>query len=183
MTVMPLRVMPLRLRKVSARLAGTAAVAAALLFVSLDGYAQRTAQAAVGPFADFSGSWTGAGTVTLASGTNERIRCRATYVVNDSGRNLQQELRCASDSYKFELKSRVRYDDGAISGTWSETLRNAAGYLSGRGRSGQIHVKVDSPAFSADLLVQTRGDKQSVTIRSPGSQISEVVIMLQRRAG
>jgi hypothetical protein len=166
-----------------ARAAASTVIAAALLLMTPDGYAQRGAHASPGPFSGFSGSWTGGGTVTLASGTNERIRCRASYVVNDAGRNLQQELRCASDSYKFELKSSVKYDGGNVSGTWSESLRNAAGYLFGRGRSGQFNVKVDSPAFSADLTVQTRGDRQHVVIRSPGSQISEVVITLEKRAG
>jgi hypothetical protein len=139
------------------------------------------AQGAVGPFATLSGAWSGDGTIALNNGSRERIRCRANYAVREGGRSVKMELRCASDSYKFELSSDVHYDDGAISGIWSETLRNATGYLSGRARSGQIQVKVDSPAFSADLLVQTRGDRQSVTIRSPGSQISEVVIALQKR--
>jgi hypothetical protein len=36
----------------------------------------------------------------ITIGTTERIRCKATYAVNSTGRALNQSLRCASDSYR-----------------------------------------------------------------------------------
>ena len=52
-----------------------AAVCVIVLSLSpLPGYATQQ-----GPFADLSGDWSGGGTVTLSSGSNEKIRCRATY--------------------------------------------------------------------------------------------------------
>jgi hypothetical protein len=173
-----MKVMSLQSMLALIRGASSALVVAMLLILAPSGYAQG----AVGPFSGMSGAWAGDGIISLKDGSRERIRCRAQYAVGDAGQNLQMELRCASDSYKFELKSDVKNDGGAISGIWNEALRNAAGYVSGRARTGQIAVKVDSPAFSADLTVHTRGDKQSVTIRSPDSQILEVAINLQKRA-
>ena len=58
--------------------------------------------------------------ISLNTGAKEKIRCRAVYRVAETGADLQLELRCASDSYKFELQSAVSHSDGAISGTWSE---------------------------------------------------------------
>ena len=52
-----------------------------------------------------AGAWTGAGTIALSDGSIERLRCRATYRVGGSETGLQQSLRCASDSYKFDLSS------------------------------------------------------------------------------
>ena len=78
-----------------------AGVGAALMLSVSAGNAQS------GPFAGFDGSWSGNGTVTLSDGTTERIRCRADYKVNGNGLGLKQNLRCASDSYKFDLSSDV----------------------------------------------------------------------------
>src|ERR1700687_4044456 len=61
-----------------------------------------------GPFTGFSGAWSGNGTVALPDGTTERIRCKPDYLVDGSGLGLKQTLRCASDSYKFDLTSDVR---------------------------------------------------------------------------
>jgi hypothetical protein len=43
----------------------------------------------------------------LDHGESERIRCRATDAVNGDGSGLNQNLVCASDSYKFELKASI----------------------------------------------------------------------------
>src|ERR1700675_3486002 len=100
-----------------------ASVGAALMLSVSAGYAQS------GPFAGFAGAWSGNGTVALSDGTTERIRCKADYKVNDSGLGLKQSLRCASDSYKFELTSDVRSQGDRVSGSWSEASRNVFGNL------------------------------------------------------
>src|SRR5258708_30799378 len=89
------------------------------------------AHAAAGPFAALTGTWSGAGTISFSDGHEESLRCRA----NESGGqgdNLQLNLRCASESYNFELSSDVTYQGGAISGSWSEASHNAGGTLTGR---------------------------------------------------
>ena len=83
--------------------------------------------AAVGPFAGLSGAWAGPGTVTLAGGTQENIRCRANYNVDGSGANLKLDLRCSSDSFKFELQSTVSHNNGEVSGFWNEATNRVGG--------------------------------------------------------
>jgi hypothetical protein len=146
----------------------------ALVFASA-GHAQRA-----GPFPGMAGTWAGAGTISLNTGAKERIRCRATYKVSESGSDLQLELRCASDSYKFELQSSVSHKDGAISGTWSEVSRGAIGNIAGTATGNQINLKATSPVFSATLAVHTRGTTQAISIQSPGNEISAVSINLSR---
>ena len=73
------------------------------------------AQAAESPFANLNGSWSGPGVITLSSGAKERIRCRATYNVDQAGISLNLALRCASASYKFELDGSVSHANGAVS--------------------------------------------------------------------
>ncbi len=121
-----------------------------------------------GPFAGFSGAWSGNGTVALSDGTTERIRCKADYKVNGSGLGLKQTLRCASDSYKFDLSSDVTSQGDQISGYWSEASRNVNGSLQGTAGGGRIEVFVQAAGFAANLTLQTNGNRQTVQINSKG---------------
>jgi hypothetical protein len=139
-----------------------AGIGAALMLSVSAGNAQS------GPFAGFDGTWSGNGTVSLSDGTTERIRCRASYKVDGSGSGLQQTLRCASDSYKFDLSSNVTTQGDRIVGTWSEASRNINGNLQGKAGGGRIDVFVEAAGFAATLTLTTRGNKQSVSIDSKG---------------
>ena len=149
-----------------------------LLLAALSGPAIAAEE---GPFGGLAGSWSGIGTVSISNGTNERIRCRAKYSVTPSGSNLHQELRCASDSYKFEVNSNViAGPEGSLSGTWTELTRQVTGAVSGQVLPGSIDVAVKGPVFSATLAVQTKGDKQSVSIRPTGTDIQAITIEMKR---
>lgn len=144
-------------------------------------FAATAAAYAAGPFSGLNGVWTGGGTILLQNGNRERIRCRATYAVGGEGTKLQQSLRCASDSYNFELRSDVQSNGEEISGSWSEVTRNVFGSLGGRARHGNIQVLVQSPTFNATLTLVSRGNQQSIEIRSQGStEFSGCSIMLRR---
>jgi hypothetical protein len=135
---------------------------AVLMLSATAGHAQS------GPFAGFSGTWSGNGTVSLSDGSTERIRCKADYKVDDSGTGLKQNLRCASDSYKFELSSDVTSQGNRISGNWSEASRNVFGNLQGTAGGGQIDVFVEAAGFAANLTLRTTGNRQTVQISSKG---------------
>ena len=85
------------------------------------------------------------------------------------------------DSYKFELNSDVTYEGGSISGAWREPSRNLAGRLTGTAKPGEVAAKIDTPGFNANLRLGTQGDRQSVSLRSEGTEISGVTITLSRR--
>jgi hypothetical protein len=131
-----------------------------------------------GPFAGFDGAWNGSGTVSLSDGSSEQIRCRATYTVR-SGTGLHQTLRCASDSYKFDLSSDVTSQGDQVTGSWGEASRNIYGNLQGTAGGGRIDVFVEAAGFAANLTLTTRGNKQSVSISSKG-QIRDVSINMVR---
>src|SRR5690348_8996325 len=137
-------------------------IGAALLLSASAGHAQS------GPFAGMDGVWSGNGTVALSDGTTERIRCKADYKVNSSGLGLKQTLRCASDSYRFDLSSDVTSQGERISGNWSEASRNIVGNLQGKAGGGKIEVLVEAPGFTASLLMRTNGSKQTIQISSKG---------------
>ena len=137
------------------------------------------AAAAAGPFDGLSGLWSGKGTVTYASGTKEPLRCRVQYVQNDED-NLQQALRCAADSYKFEINAYFDHVDGNISGIWSEQTQDVHGTLSGKVKGGRIDGNLQGPGFVAQLVVTTRGDRQQVTIEAELEEIRSVAIEVRK---
>jgi hypothetical protein len=137
--------------------------------------------ASTGPFAGLSGSWSGSGTIALSDGRTERLRCQATYAVASAGMNLRQNLRCASDSYNFELRTDVDYQGGNIAGRWAETTRNVEGRISGSANAGRINAVAQGPGFAAGLAMSTRSGRQSVSIRSSGTELSQVSIDLTRK--
>jgi hypothetical protein len=139
-----------------------------------------SAQATQSPFTAMSGAWSGAGVITLASGNKERIRCRAKYDVDGGGVNLDLMLRCAGDSYNFELQSNATHNNGAVSGSWSENTRHVSGNLEGSARGNVISVRVLG-GISATLGVSTNGNQQSISIQAPGTEMSSAAISLSRR--
>jgi hypothetical protein len=161
------------LSRFSRRRIGGAVLCATLLFAGSPGFAQSA------PFAGMAGVWSGSGTIELDGGAKERIRCRATYAVNGGGDGLNQSLTCASDSYKFDLRSDVTASNGVLSGNWRESSRGVSGSLEGRAGGGRFNVVVSAPAFTANVSLTTHGNKQTVLITSQG-QIRGATISLTR---
>jgi hypothetical protein len=139
---------------------------------------ERARAQAADPFAGLSGSWAGAGSVRLANGGVERLRCQATYA--GGGNALNQTLRCASASDAFDFRIELENDGGAIVGNWSELTRQVQGGVSGHGANGVIRAAVRGQAFFADVTVATRGARQSVEIRAQGGGFSAASIVLRR---
>jgi hypothetical protein len=160
-------------------IASTAARAG--LLVAALSLAGASAEAAVSPFRELAGSWAGGGVIDMANGEQERLRCRAVYDVDGSGSAMRLNLKCASDSYNFDLSGEVEYRGGAISGEWTEASRNASGTIEGRAAGDHIEAAATGPGFSANLSLTTRGSRQTVTIRPQGSDIRAVSLQLSRR--
>jgi hypothetical protein len=156
-------------------------IARAGLFVVALGLAGGAAEAAGSPFRALAGSWAGGGVISMASGEQERLRCRASYVVDGGGAEMRLNLKCASDSYTFDLSSAVEYHDGAISGEWREASRNASGSITGRATGDRIEAAATGAMFSANLSLTTRGGRQTVSIRPQDGDIRAVSLELSRR--
>ena len=155
-------------------------VAVVITALAFSGAAQAQGS---GPFGKIAGNWTGGGNIAIGQETNERIRCRADYQVGSAGSTATISLRCASDSYKFELQGNVRYQNGEVLGDWNEVTRGTGGRVTGTIKGDRIDVRVDGQSFSALLTLTTKGDRQSISIRGPvGAQMSEANITLSRKS-
>ena len=155
-------------------------VTALALTVAANAQAQRTGALPVG-FDGMAGQWSGEGSIRMSNGGTERIRCRATYQAYGNN-GLRQELLCASDSYKFQVRSDLVQNGGSISGQWAETSRNLSGSVSGQTSGNFIQAKVEGGGFAAQLTVATTGNRQAVTIVPQGTDVAEVAVTMSRGA-
>ena len=156
-----------------AALALSAGLSAALLATSAP-----PAMAADGPLAHFAGNYTGNGKITVKDGTSERIRCRSTNTATGNGLNLS--MRCASDSYRFDLGSELTASGNEISGSWNETTRGVTGSVSGRINGGTIQGTASAVGVTAGIAIHSTANSLSVSIRSPGSEVSEVSVAMAK---
>lgn len=148
-------------------------VAVATLLGPVAGHAQS------GPFAGYAGNWTGSGAITIADSGTERIRCKGVYTVDSAGIGLQQNIKCASDSFKFELSSDVIASGNLVKGSWSEASRNVNGTVEGSISGPDITALVTTNGYAATFNVSTRGNKQSISISSKG-ELRGVTIALTK---
>ena len=95
--------------------------------------------------ADIAGSWSGGGSVSFASGSKERARCRATYS-KSGATSYKVSATCATASGKVAQTASVkRSGPSSFSGSF---------YNADYDTSGIIHVSV-------------QGNSQNVTLSSP----------------
>jgi hypothetical protein len=166
-----------------ARLLPAALIGGILILISAFIGPAPSARADNGPFHEFDGSWTGTGTLRPNNGAAERIRCNANYRPRGSSQHeIDLQLRCASDSYNFDLSGQFTADEqNQVSGRWTERTRSVGGTAVGNAQGDRLQLHVESSGFAADLVMLTRNRRQSVTIDSQGGgQIVKASITLSR---
>ena len=161
------------------RLAGAAAALILTPTSMIPAFTTSASAQSAAMFERFGGGWSGAGTVRLANGGVERLRCRGAYA--PAGRDqLRLNLACASDSFKVQIASTMVRRGERIEGTWTEASFGVSGNLNGSVRGDRIDAAISGPGVSARLSMAVRGDTQAVSLVSQ-SQISGAAnVMLHR---
>ena len=85
------------------------------------------AQASAATVNDLAGRWSGWGSITMANGSSEQVKCVATYFVEGGGSQLRQNLRCASQSYKIDASAKLNNANGQLSGEWARATGGGEG--------------------------------------------------------
>ena len=134
-------------------------------------------QADPSPFDTLLGSWGGTGEIRLDKGRKERIKCNAYYT--GGGVQLGLAIRCQSDNYKIEIRSKLNYSGGRLSGSWEERTFNASGSASGTASPSSINLTI-SGAVSGSMNVSYTKTRQSVSIATQGVALQGVSITLGR---
>lgn len=129
------------------------------------------------PFDALLGSWRGSGQVQFSNGGRERLQCNVYYT--GGGSQLGMAIRCQSESTKVEIRSKLSYSGGRISGTWEERTFNASGSASGQGGGGKISLGI-SGGINGSMQVSYSPTRQNVSISTSGGGLKSVQISLSR---
>lgn len=136
-------------------------------------------RAAEGPlFANYLGTWTGAGQIALTGGNVESLRCKGYYTGKDGGRGMGLAVRCASPSNTLELRATLSSatDGSTISGEWEERTFNATGRISGQFRAGKIDLAIAGGGFTGVMRVAMEEQAQKVSIEAQGIAMKSINI-------
>jgi hypothetical protein len=128
------------------------------------------------PLGELPGRWSGSGSIRMANGTTQSVKCVATYFV--TGSNVTQNLRCASPSYKIDTKASLAVRGGQVTGNWEERQYAQTGAVSGRMTSNGFNLQISGAQFTAALHLTTTACKQSLSITPKGFDISRISIGL-----
>ena len=151
-----------------------AVIAIAALFIVVP---RSPSYADPSPFDTLLGSWGGTGEIRLDKGRKERLKCNAYYT--GGGSDLGLAIRCQSDNYKIEIRSKLSYSGGRLSGNWEERTFNASGTASGTASPNKISLSIKG-GVSATMLVNYTKTTQNVNISVSGVALQGVRISLSR---
>ncbi len=138
------------------------------------------AGAAADPIGKLPGRWTGWGSVTHQGGAKEQLKCVATYFVENSGKDIRQNLRCASKGYKIDVVGKLKVTSTAVNGSWSERIRSSSGSVSGRVTNKGFNLAIRGADFSAAMTMTTTSCKQSINIAPQGLAVTRIAIGLAK---
>ena len=157
------------LRSAIGRLAVIAIAALFIVVPRSPSYADQS------PFDTLLGSWGGTGEIRLDKGRKERLKCNAYYT--GGGSDLGLAIRCQSDNYKIEIRSKLSYSGGRLSGNWEERTFNASGTASGTASPNKISLSIKG-GVSASMLVNYTKTTQNVNISVSGVALQGVRLSL-----
>lgn len=124
------------------------------------------------------GAWTGKGRVVFKAGKAESIKCNA----YNRGENneLSLVIRCASTSYKIEIRSKLQRDGEKLSGNWEERTYNATGTATGRMTDSALSLSISGGGFTGKMNVSYTQTSQTIRITTDGIDMKSVDIDLAR---
>jgi hypothetical protein len=131
-----------------------------------------------GPFDTLLGSWGGSGSFKLEDGKTVRIKCDAYYT--GGGAQLGMVVRCAGETEKIEIRSKLSSSGDSLSGSWEERTYNAEGTVAGQATSNRLSLKI-SGVVSGSMTVSFSGSRQDVSIVTQGTPLKSVNVNLSRK--
>jgi hypothetical protein len=132
------------------------------------------------PVGDLAGFWSGNGSVTLASGNTERVKCQVFYKTAESNTLLKQTMRCASADYTINATADLQVKGGQVTGSWEEKTYAAKGDVTGRLTGESLALMIRGANFTAAMNVALSACKQSINITPKGLDVTKVIIGLAK---
>ena len=143
--------------------------------------AANPAVGAGAPFDTLSGTWAGGGNLAYDSGPPDKLECLGYYKSSGGGSNLSIAIRCNGET-KLELRTKLDYQDGKLSGTWEERTYNASGNATGLATEKSLNLQF-SGSLSGSMSIAFSQSTQSisVSISTTESGLKGAHVSLSRR--
>jgi len=162
------------------RVIGAYFVASSFVMGALSWNPGRAIAVDTSPFEKLLGRWVGEGRLGVRDNATEHVKCRVTYVVPGSTDQLQQTIRCASGSGSIEVRSTVTHAAGALTGTWTELVRNMHGDVTGTVTPRGFKVNVQGEGLKANMDIVIMGTKQIIEIQFIDSSLIGLTLILTK---
>ncbi|MEM1371888.1 MAG: hypothetical protein AAGG72_06635 [Pseudomonadota bacterium] len=127
-----------------------------------------------------AGRWSGWGSVKMTNGTTEQVKCVATFFVKNASSDVRQNLRCASASYKIDVRSDLNVKGRRISGRWEERNHSNSGNVSGSINGSTFKMAITGPVLNADMTLATSPCKMNISIRPRDYNVGDISIGLRK---
>ncbi|MCB1519682.1 MAG: hypothetical protein KDJ37_03795 [Hyphomicrobiaceae bacterium] len=154
---------------------GTAAFSGMMLIA-----AQAIAAPEGNALGNLPGRWSGWGAIVHDSGKSEQVKCIVTYFVREAGVRIEQNLRCASASYRIDSSAQLTVAGSLVTGRWEERTNSTSGQVSGRVTGTGFNLSIQGDGFTAVMAVSTTACKQSINIAPEGFDIRRIAIGLDK---
>jgi hypothetical protein len=132
------------------------------------------------PFTKLAGRWTGEGMLGLKASAPERVKCRATYFINDAKDELKQTIRCATAGGSIEVLGNIKNVAEKLTGHWKETTHNLEGDLTGEITPKGFHIKVAGGDLAANMDVAVHDNKQVVEIQFINTSLIGLTLVMTK---
>ncbi len=134
-----------------------------ILAAALASPAEATSPAPAGdPFDQLKGDWKGGGTVILDDGEKKKVDCTTDYKM--SGSNITQTLHCKGSDYEVNTLLKVTDKSGKIKGTWTESVYDASGSVSGTAKGNLIHALIAGDKFSGRMSIKLTDKGHTINV-------------------
>ncbi len=160
-------------------------ISAAIIFALTAGYGSQAiaSKALFKHFVNSSkndGYWSGYGTIHTTSGEKEKLKCKATYFLDDNGVDLKQNLRCASESYSIKARSKYHTDGKSITGNWIEETFEIKGNVTGNAKGNKMQLSVRGQHVNAEMSIVVKKCSQNIEIHPKDAPIKLISMTFGR---
>ena len=114
------------------------------------------------PFEQLKGEWKGGGVVILDDGEKKKVDCTTNYKM--AGSNITQTLHCKGSDYEVNTLLKVTDKSGKIKGTWTESVYDASGSVTGTAKSNLIHALIAGDKFSGRMSIKLTDKGHTINV-------------------
>jgi len=122
------------------------------------------------------GQWNGSGTLKLANGKSERIRCHGNVTAGDT--SLSQLFNCASTANNFTFSTSLEFSGSRVSGDWHGPDRS--GTASGRASTSNMSLRLKSDDGGGNMNASFNRCRFTLTVTGWSKELRSLSVRMRK---